>query len=67
VRDDRTEGLSAVGNGGQAAVSLMSDVDGTGSGSLLVLLYSIQHCTLKYIKAPPLVEDAHTWQGLPGT
>jgi len=35
VRDDRTEGLSAVGNGGQAAVSLMSDVDGTGSGSLL--------------------------------
>ena len=33
----------------------------------IVLLYSIQHCTLKYIKAPPLVEDAHMWQGLPGT
>ena len=29
------EELSAIGNGEQAAVSLMPDVDGTGSGSLL--------------------------------
>ena len=29
------EGLSAVGDGGQAAISLMPDADGTGSGSLL--------------------------------
>ena len=35
MRDGTTEGLSAVGNGGQAVVSLMSDADGTGSGSLL--------------------------------
>ena len=32
---DRAEGSSAMGDGGQAAISLMSDVDGTGSGSLL--------------------------------
>ena len=35
VGDGRAEGLSAIGDGGQAAVSLMSDIDGTGSGSLL--------------------------------
>ena len=33
--DGRAEGLSAVGDGGQAAISLMPDIDGTGSGSLL--------------------------------
>ena len=33
--DGRAEGLSAVGDGGQAAVSLTPDMDGTGSGSLL--------------------------------
>ena len=33
--DGRPEGSSAIGDGGQAAVSLMPDVDGTGSGSLL--------------------------------
>ena len=33
--DGRVEGWSAIGNGGQAAISLMPDVDGTGSGSLL--------------------------------
>ena len=33
--DGRAEGSSAIGNGGQAAISLMPDVDGTGSGSLL--------------------------------
>ena len=27
--DGRTEGLSAIGDGGQAAISLMPDVDGT--------------------------------------
>ena len=35
VGDGRTEGLSAVGDGGQTAISLMPDADGTGSGSLL--------------------------------
>ena len=29
------EGLSAIGAGGQAAISLTSDIDGTGSGYLL--------------------------------
>ena len=29
VRDGRAEGSSATGDGGQAAVSLTSDVDGT--------------------------------------
>ena len=33
--DGGTEGSSATGDGGQAAVSLMPDIDGTGSGSLL--------------------------------
>ena len=33
--DGRAEGSSAIGDGGQAAVSLTLDVDVTGSGSLL--------------------------------
>ena len=33
--DGRAEGSSAIGDGGQAAVSLMPDADGTGSGSLV--------------------------------
>ena len=33
--DGRAEGPSAIGDGGQAAASLMSDIDGTGSGSSL--------------------------------
>jgi len=35
VEDGRAEGLSATGDGGQAAISLMLGVEGTGSGSLL--------------------------------
>ena len=35
VGDGRAEGSSAIGDGGQAAISLTPDVDGTGSGSLL--------------------------------
>ena len=31
--DGRAEGLSAIGDRGQAAISLTPDVDGTGSGS----------------------------------
>ena len=31
----RAEGSSAIGDGGQAAISLIPEVDGTGSGSLL--------------------------------
>ena len=34
----RGEGLSEVGDRGQAAISLIPDVDGTGSGSLLDLI-----------------------------
>ena len=33
--DGRAEGSSAIGDGGQAVVSLMPHADGTGSGSLL--------------------------------
>ena len=33
--DGRAEGSSAIGDGGQAAMSLTPDVDGAGSGSLL--------------------------------
>ena len=33
--DGRAEGSSAIGDGGQAAMSLTPDVDATGSGSLL--------------------------------
>ena len=35
VGDDRTEGSSTIGDGGQAASSLTCDVDGTDFGSLL--------------------------------
>jgi len=35
VGDGRAEGSSAIGDGGQAAILLMPDVVGTGSGSLL--------------------------------
>ena len=34
-RDGRAEGLSAIEDSGRAAVSLMPDADGTGSGYLL--------------------------------
>ena len=33
--DGRAEGSSAIGDGGQAAISLSPDVNGTGSASLL--------------------------------
>ena len=33
--DGGAEGSTAVGDGGQAAISLMPDIDGTGSGSLV--------------------------------
>ena len=33
--DGRAEGWSAIGEGGQAAMSLTPDADGAGSGSLL--------------------------------
>ena len=42
--DGRVEGSSATGDGGQAAVSLMPDINGSGSGSLL---NSIQSTLLK--------------------
>ena len=58
--DGRAEGSSAIGDGGQAAISFTPDVDGTGSGSLLdsilstllkkrssdvwVVLYQLYHC-----------------------
>ena len=32
-----------------------------------VLMYCIQCCTVKYRKAQPLVEVAHTWQWMPDT
>ena len=33
--DGRAEGLSAIGDGGQVAISLIPDTDGIGAGSLL--------------------------------
>ena len=35
MEDGRAEGSSAIRDGGQDIISLMPDVDGTGSGSLL--------------------------------
>ena len=35
VEDGRAEGLSAIGDGKQAAISLTTNIDGTGPGSLL--------------------------------
>ena len=37
VEDGRAEGLSAIGDGKQAAISLTTNIDGTGPGSLLEL------------------------------
>ena len=39
--DGRGEGSSAIGDGGQAALSVTPDVDGTGSGSLLDSILSL--------------------------
>ena len=44
MEDGRAKGPSAIGDGEQAAISRMRDVDGTGSGSLL---YSILSTLLK--------------------
>ena len=46
VGDGTAEGSSAIGDGGQAAISLMPDADGTGSGSLLdsVLSTHLKKC-----------------------
>ena len=43
VRDSRGEGLSAIGDGGQGAVSLSPDFDGTGS---VLGIETLNHCTL---------------------
>ena len=40
VRDGRTEESAAIGDGGQAAISLTPDAGGTGSDSLLDLILS---------------------------
>ena len=40
VEDGRAEGLSAIGDGKQAAISLTTNIDGTGPGSLLGLVLS---------------------------
>ena len=39
--DGRAERLSAIGDAGQAAISLMPDIVGTGSGSLLDSVLSV--------------------------
>ena len=41
VRDGRAEGSLAIQNRGQAAISLMPDIVGTGSGSLLDSVLSV--------------------------
>ena len=59
--DGRAEGSSAIGDARQAAISLTPDVDGTGSGlKIKILYYCTLYSTVKYTKAQPLVEDACT-------
>ena len=50
--DGGAEGSSAIGDGGQAAISLTPDIDGLGSGSLLdsFLSLKILHCCTLYSK-----------------
>lgn len=43
MRDGSSEGLSAIGDGGQGAVSLSPDFDGTGS---VLGMKILNHCTL---------------------
>ena len=57
--DGRAEGPSATGDRGQATVSLMPDVDGTGSGSLLepdaqthTCIFESSHLEGSYIGKP---------------
>ena len=46
--DGRAEGSSAVGDRGQAAISLTSDIDGTGSGlEIKILYYCIPYSTVQ--------------------
>ena len=40
--DGRAEGSSAVGDGGQAAISLSPDVDGSGSGAGFNSVYPLE-------------------------
>lgn len=50
VEDSRAEASSEIGDGGQAAMSLMPDVNGAGSGSLLepdAHLHLWTFCSLK--------------------
>ena len=49
VGDGRAEGLSAIGDGEQAAVSLTTDIDGTGPGSVgtRCTFTSLKVCNLK--------------------
>ena len=51
--DGRAEGLSAIGDGRQAAISLTPHVDGTGSGSLLdsVLSSSLKNDSVMFVYA----------------
>ena len=59
--DGGAEGSSAIGDGGQAAVSFTPDVEGTGSGSLLVRIFKSSQLgrlicrglTLSKLKEPP--------------
>ena len=37
--DGRAEGSSAIGGGGQAAISLTPDIDGSGSGPCWIQFY----------------------------
>ena len=58
--DGRAEGSSAK-RGGQAVISLMPDVDGTGSGSLLdsTLIYPLD---MSLSKLRELVMDREAWR-----
>ena len=61
--DGRAEELSAIGDGGQAAISLTPAfmLASRHPGlEIKILYYCTVYSTVKYTKAQPLVEDAHT-------
>ena len=48
--DGRAEGSSAIGDGGQAAISLTPDEDGAGSGSLHVRIFENSQLGVSYVE-----------------
>ena len=59
--DGGAEGSSAIRDGGQAAISFTPDVDGTGSGSLLVRIFKSSQLVGLYVGDLPYCLGIERW------